>query len=254
MERLTTNKNVSDMGMVELALNCCYIAKDGSGRYRDYEIDMDERDFVRKLTTTLVGEDLPLQDESFDEEMMDNLGIDPLADVRGLIAIFYRNMWAMAELREKLKRYEDAEEHGSYGKWIPVSERLPDDGDIRFYMCIVENHEEDLPMFCQYEEDRGFGFWRDYYDGDTLGFIDSEFQTNEELGYEKVVAWMPLPEPYRESEPHKQTNADRIRNMSDKELAEFLCKVKSDYQWMEHEFPSEEEHSEWEEWLQSEAD
>lgn len=64
----------------------------------------------------------------------------------------------------------------------------------------VENHEEDLPMFCQYEEDRGFGFWRDYYDGDTLGFIDSEFQTNEELGYEKVTAWMPLPEPYRESE------------------------------------------------------
>lgn len=112
MERLTTNKNVSDMGIVELALNCCYIAKDGSGRYRDYEIDMDERDFVRKLTTTLVGEDLSLQDESFDEEMMDNLGINPFADVRGLIAIFYRNMWAMAELREKLKRYEDAEEQG----------------------------------------------------------------------------------------------------------------------------------------------
>lgn len=52
----------------------------------------------------------------------------------------------------------------------------------------------------------------------------------------------------------KQTNADMIRNMSDEELAEFLCKVKSDYQWMEHEFPSEEEHSEWEEWLQSEAE
>ena len=29
----------------------------------------------------------------------------------------------------------------------------------------------------------------------------------------------PLPEPYRESEPHKQTNADRIRNMTDEELA-----------------------------------
>ena len=50
------------------------------------------------------------------------------------------------------------------------------------------------------------------------------------------------------------TNSDRIRNMSDEELAEFLCKVKSDYQWMEHEFPSEEERSEWEEWLQSEAE
>lgn len=52
----------------------------------------------------------------------------------------------------------------------------------------------------------------------------------------------------------RKTNADRIRNMTDEELAEFLCKVKSDYQWMEHEFPSEEEHGEWEKWLQSEAE
>jgi hypothetical protein len=63
----------------------------------------------------------------------------------------------------------------------------------------------------------------------------------------------------RDNEPccrcdSRKTNADRIRNMSDEELAEFLCKVKSDYQWMEHEFPSEEEHGEWEEWLQSEAE
>lgn len=63
----------------------------------------------------------------------------------------------------------------------------------------------------------------------------------------------------RDNEPccrcdSRQTNANRIRNMSDEELAEFLCKVKSDYQWMEHEFPSEEEHGEWEDWLQSEAE
>lgn len=112
MERLTTNKNVADMGMYELAHNCCYIAEDGTGRYRDYEMDMDERDFARNLTTTLLGEDLPLQNEPFDEEMIEGLGIDPFADVRGLIALFYRNMWAMAELREKLKNYEDAEEQG----------------------------------------------------------------------------------------------------------------------------------------------
>ena len=55
-------------------------------------------------------------------------------------------------------------------------------------------------------------------------------------------------------EPKKQTNADRIRSMSDEELAEFLCKVKSDYQWLDHEFPSEEESEEWVEWLQSEVE
>lgn len=82
-------------------------------------------------------------------------------------------------------------------EWIPCSERLPDDRDNRFYMCAVENHEEDPPMFCQYEEEYGFGFWNDIYDEHTLGFVDSEFKTNEELGYEKVIAWQPLPEPYR---------------------------------------------------------
>lgn len=89
------------------------------------------------------------------------------------------------------------EEQPKIGEWIPCSERLPDDRDNRFYMCAVENHEEDPPMFCQYEEEYGFGFWNDIYDEHTLGFVDSEFKTNEELGYEKVIAWQPLPEPYR---------------------------------------------------------
>ena len=82
--------------------------------------------------------------------------------------------------------------------WIPVSEKLPEDDDMRFYMCIVENHEEDLPMFCQYDGEYGFGFWHDIYDSESLGFVDTEFNTNDELGYEKVVAWQPLPKPYKE--------------------------------------------------------
>ena len=81
-------------------------------------------------------------------------------------------------------------------RWIPCSERLPDDADERFYLCVVENHEEDPPMFCQYEEEYGFGFWHNIFDPVSLGFVDSEFQTNEELGYEKVIAWMQLPESY----------------------------------------------------------
>lgn len=33
---------------------------------------------------------------------------------------------------------------------------------------------------------------------------------------------VPLPESYRESEPHKQTKADEIRSMTDEELADFI--------------------------------
>lgn len=65
-------------------------------------------------------------------------------------------------------------------------------------------------MFCQYEEEYGFGFWNDIYDEHTLGFVDSEFKTNEELGYEKVIAWQPLPEPYRTEKENNPEWKDRM--------------------------------------------
>lgn len=112
MERLTTNKSVADMSMIELAHNSCYADDERDARYRDYDMEMDARDFARNLMVTLAKDELPVDDAEFDEEILDNLTIDPFSDVRGLIALFYRNMWAMADLREKLKDYEDAEEQG----------------------------------------------------------------------------------------------------------------------------------------------
>lgn len=97
------------MNMVELAHNCCYV-KDRNARYRDFEMDMDARDFARNLMTTLTGDDLPTDDDDFDEEIMENLQYDPFESVTGLIALFYRNLWAMADLRETLKSYEDAKD------------------------------------------------------------------------------------------------------------------------------------------------
>lgn len=102
-----------------------------------------------------------------------------------------------AEVKEIIRSHMD---EASDDDWIPVSERLPEEDDLRFYMCVLENHEEDLPMFCQYNEMYGFGFWSDIYDPISLGFVDTEFSSMDELGYEKVVAWRPLPEPYRTTE------------------------------------------------------
>lgn len=112
MERLTSNKKVSDMSMIELAHNSCYADYKRNARYRDYEMDMDARDFARNLMVTLTKDELPISDTEFDVEILDDLAIDPFSDVRGLIALFYRNLWVMANLRETLKKYEDLEEQG----------------------------------------------------------------------------------------------------------------------------------------------
>ena len=95
MERLTSNKKVSDMSMIELAHNSCYADNERNARYRDYDLDIDSRQLVRNLMKDMHGEDLS---DLTDEEL------------------FYRNLWAMANLRETLKKYEDLEEQGKLVK------------------------------------------------------------------------------------------------------------------------------------------
>lgn len=112
MERLTTNKSVADMSMVELAHNSCYVDDEGNARYRDYNLDVDSRWLVRNLAKDICGEDFKdLSDEEVDEYMASMLSVE-IDSTIGLLALFYRNLWAMADLREKLKYYEDAEKQG----------------------------------------------------------------------------------------------------------------------------------------------
>ncbi len=110
MNRLTTNKEVSEMSMIELAYNSCY-TKENKARYRDYDMDFDARELAIRLLEKV---DIPNEftsDENFDDFMLDaaEYGTDKML---GLIALFYRNLWAMADLRERLKEYEDLEEQG----------------------------------------------------------------------------------------------------------------------------------------------
>ena len=74
----------------------------------------------------------------------------------------------------KLKDYEDAEEQGQYGKWIPVSERLP---------------EESLNSVIGWDTYRNRCCFVQYLGG--------RFVLGDDIDSVNVIAWMPLPEPYQ---------------------------------------------------------
>lgn len=112
MKRMTMD-NVEEMGMFGLAHNCCYIDENRNTRYRDFEMDIDARELAKGLLRELTEDAVSFEsDEDFDDWMGCYIGEDGICTPRGLIATFYQNLWAMAELRERLKYYEDLEEQG----------------------------------------------------------------------------------------------------------------------------------------------
>ena len=112
MKRLTMD-NLEEMGMFSLAHNCCYIDENGNTRYRDFEMDIDARELAKGLLKEMTEGKVSFEsDEDFDDWMGCYIGEDGICTPRGLIATFYQNLWAMAELRERLKYYEDLEEQG----------------------------------------------------------------------------------------------------------------------------------------------
>lgn len=72
-------------------------------------------------------------------------------------------------------------------QWIPVSERLPEHKNARYWVCTDTGHQCE----CRWTDNR-FGICN--LSG-AWGW--SIFDTPQ---YSNVVAWMPLPEPYKEDE------------------------------------------------------
>ena len=81
-------------------------------------------------------------------------------------------------------------------EWIPCSERLPEhSGD--YLVCPSDSVLEDYSdfsdvMIMPYDADcEAFGWWVERYHPISLGYLDSDFNEFE------VLAWMPLPEPWK---------------------------------------------------------
>lgn len=89
----------------------------------------------------------------------------------------------LSEAMEKLARYEDAEDTNVLSRWIPISERFPEDESY----ILVSFENSTMPDIARYEEnDEGGTF---YLGDDEKSYSSYGFFVN---------AWMPLPKPYKE--------------------------------------------------------
>lgn len=102
-----------------------------------------------------------------------------------------------------LKIMDYIENMEKVGEWIPCSERLPevpegtDDDECPEFNVMIKGANRATTLRCAPD-----GTWFD------------------EFGHVyPVIFWHPLPEPYNLGMAKKQTNADRIRAMSDEDLA-----------------------------------
>lgn len=86
---------------------------------------------------------------------------------------------------------EDGRKEKTHGDWIPVSERFPDNETEVLIQCsqsmMVGYHIFDYTIYPFGHEDLNETGWYDSIDDYICG--DDE-----------VIAWMPLPEPYKEEE------------------------------------------------------
>ena len=69
-------------------------------------------------------------------------------------------------------------------KWIPVSEKMPNDGET--VLACTEDGDLYIMSYATY--------WQDEYQVDVPVFVTSEESVRWDIG--DIVAWMPLPEPY----------------------------------------------------------
>ena len=81
----------------------------------------------------------------------------------------------------------EAEKARPQGEWVPVSERLPEEK-------INPNTNDFVEVLCS----TVFGNVRVYKYGKPMGYSKAHFWDWGEIMDEYIIAWQPLPEPYKE--------------------------------------------------------
>ena len=140
----------------------------------------------------------------------------------------------LSEAMEKLARLEDAEEKDRRCQWIPCSERLPEK-----HVDVLVDFGDENPIIAWYS-----------HVNDTWKNSSTDYVINVD-----VIAWQPLPEPYNPGKEKRHTNADRIRDMSDEDLVEFM--YSSDIPWCDDKICREDDNGCREclkKWLRSEVE
>lgn len=88
------------------------------------------------------------------------------------------------------KAMEELKENGVFvGAWIPISESEPKSAGVYIVSIWVSDGEESAILTDA-----------NYYDGNGDWYNDNRINWGRERTSDKIVAWMPLPEPYKEGE------------------------------------------------------
>lgn len=108
MNRMTSvTEEAKEMDMLQLAYNKVFM-KDGWAWYRDYDRVIPVIDLIKEIVHhhNFDAELIIADPDEFGDIMIDNLqyGTDTM---EGVISLLYQTLWAMTDMRERLKSYED---------------------------------------------------------------------------------------------------------------------------------------------------
>ncbi len=100
--------------------------------------------------------------------------------------------FSMDKMAKKVaeKAMEELRDNGVFvARWVPVSEGLPKSAGIYIVSRWFSDGEESAILTDA-----------NYYDGNGDWYNDNRINWGRERTSDKIVAWMPLPEPYKEGD------------------------------------------------------